>query len=132
MAASMRGSEAPKAVQYHQPRRLGGNCNGLKQVQSNGGASFICLRNGYFSGAIYVFINKKRDTSSYDHLQRGDSAACTSAAKMDTLNLADGANYNLTAMHGDENLYGHILAVTEDTGAKSAADFEAFAASKIE
>ena len=112
----------------------GGNCNGQRQTASNGGSNFICLRAGPFSGAGYGFIGKKRDTSTYALVGGRDapSPSCTSYAKMDGLELADGAKYNLTALHGDEAKYAQILSIAQETGAQSAADFEAFAAFKIE
>ncbi|KAK6849275.1 hypothetical protein PG995_013108 [Apiospora arundinis] len=80
----------------------GGSCTNMRESQRASNTNFICLRNGWFSGAGYVFVNKKRgvETIEGDEYCPAQEAPCANSVAPNALSFADGVTYSLVGLEG--------------------------------
>ncbi|KAK6833351.1 hypothetical protein PG987_008045 [Apiospora arundinis] len=80
----------------------GGSCTNMRESQRASNTNFVCLRNGWFSGAGYVFVNKKRsvETIEGDEYCPAQEAPCSNSVAPNALSFADGVTYSLVGLEG--------------------------------
>ncbi|KAI8161611.1 hypothetical protein K4K49_012817 [Colletotrichum sp. SAR 10_70] len=74
----------------------GPNCGSIRSQQDSGGRDYICLSNGPYGGIGYGFNNKKMIRGVT--LDARDGEETEGCAQPDVLYLADGTQYNYTAI----------------------------------
>ncbi|KAK2728221.1 hypothetical protein CKAH01_11215 [Colletotrichum kahawae] len=74
----------------------GPNCGPIREQQDSGGRDYVCLGNGPFGGLGYGFNNRKMIRGAT--LDARDGEGTEGCAQPDVLYLADGTQYNYTAI----------------------------------
>ncbi|KAK1948809.1 hypothetical protein LY78DRAFT_664701 [Colletotrichum sublineola] len=74
----------------------GPNCGSIREQQDSAGRDYICLGNGPFGGLGYGFNNKKMIRGAT--LDARDGEKTEECAQPNVLYLADGTQYNYTAI----------------------------------
>ncbi|KAI8180546.1 hypothetical protein K4K51_002566 [Colletotrichum sp. SAR 10_75] len=106
----------------------GPNCGSVRQQQDSAGRDYICLGNGPFGGLGYGFNNRKMIRGAT--LDARDGEENEGCAQPDVLYLADGTQYNYTAI-AEAGQATEELASLVETGA-SADDIPSFDAFKLD
>lgn len=106
----------------------GPNCGSIRQQQDSAGRDYICLGNGPFGGLGYGFNNRKMIRGAT--LDARDGEETEGCAQPDVLYLADGTQYNYTAI-AEAGQATEELASLVETGA-SADDIPSFDAFKLD
>jgi hypothetical protein len=73
---------------------VGGNCAGLKTVETIQGGTFKCLTNGLYTGAGYGFRSRRRDTGDLDCAEEA-MTECVGHQRADTFEVGDRRKFSL-------------------------------------